>query len=1704
MSKRSRSSPFYNNGRGRMGVGAAALAAAAPAPAAPGGAAAGAAGGGAGRGNYTTRIFGPRGSPSGRVGRNAVDTNIFGDESSLHYAALMDGGLVRNPEADIDPRRRGGRAAPGGAGAGEPSRESMMAAYRRLLPYDGTKHSSSIVLHGVSAVGQSNGLPSEEAEAYMAEGGAMEDALYDAAMTALGHRYQPSTLRIDTHFSTRVAHADRPTAEIDQAMLGGRLVDVPRLHQGSRVATSDESTLRHAIRGYVRDLQGYLDDLPTRASNRTLKSLISSNVWLTPSLSAAHGGFSLALRTARSAAALATETGEVEYEDGVAVLPPSMRLNRGLVIMDSDGYKWNGRCFVLAVMRGLDPYLEATSDVTLPAILLNAMHGAETVVRQVERAHAVAKTRADEAAGKPDYASLLLLVDRRAAELTKATATQTRCRKELETAIASYSFVANRIVRGDSTATLASTAFFKMADGSIKELPAPASRFHASARQKPVEAAAALAFNRTHPLVDFSGPLFKAPLVINQDTVTAIRACISSKVKLQFWTVGAENRLRLAFPDAGATLEWLRASPRHRIVNLLFAHRHIVWIRNVGTACSHNPVVVTEGERKRHVPKGGNKAYCGMCGFAVARTKGRGLSNVFAHQEQGCSKQGGLSLTMPMSPQNVRQLSFTGYKALNRPLLHAVLAVSPLPPDASGIVREAAAALGLWALTPSGYQPLSVEDDATATAWAKWRRANNYVFSRDASVHIPPRGPLVTATDAGGSATLKRPMAALLEILTSAKVVDELWAATHFVGPRAPAAVAAMPKASAATCFACRLPVTEPSTWARQRALMSSSDPAALDEDEDGKPEDEDEDEDDEEEKEKEKEEEDGGAPRDIRICMEEPSSAAAASKAIADAWKPVVHHCHGTGACYWAHADCNTLMRQSANEIFVDVQSKAAMAAAIDVVFSRAFIVPFLHGRLPTLMRSKDGDIRSVSFLVQGTDRALHPAEKEKLALKKKRARAAASASSAAASSSDEDSDSEDATVMKRLRITLRAVSAVLPESRSPVFDVDALTLTGAADASEDAARRCVATSDALLRFHSNAFATTRLWPGAFPTAITYTRNALLASLPPGEFCTSLSSTESFLNVQRMSRGGAIVIGAAPEIPPLADPLDRSKARLYLDLTSNYPVQMTRERYPLPQHEHLDQVVRDFSDHLSEGVHYIATANLFLKKCSRVEVSGYWPIPVQERLRHFPPNFEALLIDGKHLSKWQRKACGISDDSPPTHAMAGHFFPVDGRVLFLRTAALWQRLGFVFSRIGKLYCTPASYWAADFAEALEKRRRAAALAKLDRTLSAAARAAALEDEEDVKFIANSVIGSLNQDVSKFTTLRTVLLSPEGGMGGSAPNRRLTEHERLGTDSSFTGRILSAGDCELYEHGRRSWRHTQQTLAAYFIQEMARCDHLEMWYGAYGNGTLATQRPSIPLVFPGTARVLYGNTDSLVIEVSTRGMSEGGSASAAGFVPEAGSDARIALWRAFNCLARSTSIYSGYLDISNIPLSSTFFSNMTLEQRAIAHTQRLTLAGKWGCAKLEDAGAGLNEVVVNGPNRWGYAVVQSPTDTLPKFAGARACILKSVPKAWRGVATLADFAADLRYKRAAHALEDEDEAVPRPDLFEIAPAPEDRYGPSLGTLVHTARGARRAAIWGNRACRVVLLKSGELAHEPHGLDAVLWAEEKDEEDDKDV
>ena len=251
----------------------------------------------------------------------------------------------------------------------------------------------------------------------------------------------------------------------------------------------------------------------------------------------------------------------------------------------------------------------------------------------------------------------------------------------------------------------------------------------------------------------------------------------------------------------------------------------------------------------------------------------------------------------------------------------------------------------------------------------------------------------------------------------------------------------------------------------------------------------------------------------------------------------------------------------------------------------------------------------------------------------------------------------------------------------------------------------------------------------------------------------------------------------------------------------------------------------------------------------------------------------------------------------------------------------------------------------------------------------------------DVKRIYNSVVGSTNINMGRHPALKSVWSNdvvPEdgfktgaAGLGVDDPrkDRRTT---RLSDDPRFTGRVYATDHVTMIERFPDKWKHKMQPEWALAVQAYARCDQLELWYGS-------VVAPGILSCFPD-AKLIYGNTDSIVVELalSTTHI-------AAGF-----SDVRTVLYNTLQ----------SRMDISNVPLSSTFWSSFRSDaDLAAAKIAASSNAGRWGFVKEETGMAGYEAVVVNGPNRWGARVVQSDTDTLPKHVQRRD-ILKMLPKAW--------------------------------------------------------------------------------------------------------
>jgi hypothetical protein len=417
--------------------------------------------------------------------------------------------------------------------------------------------------------------------------------------------------------------------------------------------------------------------------------------------------------------------------------------------------------------------------------------------------------------------------------------------------------------------------------------------------------------------------------------------------------------------------------------------------------------------------------------------------------------------------------------------------------------------------------------------------------------------------------------------------------------------------------------------------------------------------------------------------------------------------------------------------------------------------------------------------------------------------------------------------------------------------------------------------------------------------------------------------------------------------------------------------------------------------------------------------VSGSFPDALHERLGKMCPVMTRINVKGSDLSAFQRVTMRVGPDDDLGVRSVGHFFPLDKEVMFLCTALQLKRLGFQFTFIGQVFRTPSSKWGAPFADFMERRRRDAKQ-RNDK------------DEEDVvKFITNAVLGAIKVDPSKFTSLISEKMYVDvDDVPGDC--KQMTKAQRMNDDPAHTLRVLQAGDLRFYEMKKTSWRHTQLTMAFALIHAIAQCDLVDI---VHGDGGILEHFPD--------AIIGYGCTDSLIVELPL----------SAKHIERGIDDARHALLYAFE----------GRLDISNIPFTSTFWSRMTSVQRQHFCAYRSNHAGKWGHLKLEDQGAGISHVHVNGVNRWGYTVVRSDTDT-PESFKLRPTVLKSVPLAFKDTETYTMEAFARNWYTCPSRLTDD-------GLPALPPCARMLDGGTV-SLHFKDCSRRQLSRWGNRACIV--------------------------------
>jgi hypothetical protein len=521
------------------------------------------------------------------------------------------------------------------------------------------------------------------------------------------------------------------------------------------------------------------------------------------------------------------------------------------------------------------------------------------------------------------------------------------------------------------------------------------------------------------------------------------------------------------------------------------------------------------------------------------------------------------------------------------------------------------------------------------------------------------------------------------------------------------------------------------------------------------------------------------------------------------------------------------------------------------------------------------------------------------------------------------------------------------------------------------------------LLQMARREFAATGLDPLAYETRISFGRALAFRmsayDMPSHLTPTSISSQYVLDQVGRMARGGMTLLGCAVDHPPL-DPNDLSHMRFYLDATAAYPAVL--RDCVLPLHEHADRFVADFSADLEGGLAHLRAQSEESEDVYRYVVSGYFPPSTHASLRMVPPVWQSVEVTGAMLSAFQRASMGIAKTQSLGMRSVAHLLPVENLPVFFCEASAWLQLGFVFTKIGEVRCTPGARWCRTFAARGETRRRAAKVAarKARADGDDAAFAAAKAAEQDVKETYNAVVGSLNMDVSKFFTLVTA--APFMAHAEGAEDDGSAADERFVNDPLCTGRSWTAGDCVLHERASRTRVHSQLTLAALYVVAKARRRLLDAWYGLDG-------KPGIVQQFPD-AYVCYGATDSLVVGVQLSRHDEGLM------------DVRhefFAKWGRYR------------MDYSNVPATSSFWRNnpYTAEIRALAVERE----GAWGAWKDESGQGGLLRVGVTAPLHWCAEYRQVEGDTLPEHV-ARPNVVKSVHAVWRDTMTVDDYMAAWR------------------------------------------------------------------------------------------
>lgn len=506
-------------------------------------------------------------------------------------------------------------------------------------------------------------------------------------------------------------------------------------------------------------------------------------------------------------------------------------------------------------------------------------------------------------------------------------------------------------------------------------------------------------------------------------------------------------------------------------------------------------------------------------------------------------------------------------------------------------------------------------------------------------------------------------------------------------------------------------------------------------------------------------------------------------------------------------------------------------------------------------------------------------------------------------------------------------------------------------------------------------------LWPGYFGTVISYARALLfdLAAdeLEPGTAPTSLCDRKLLEMIKaRMLAGGRLVMGERAVMQP--DPA-KNERMFFLDVKACYPTVLST--HALPFDEANTYMKEDFTGRLLDGLRFLDSLDVVKgDECFFLEVSGYVPEEKHAAVRGLSPIYGKLRVGGKHLSVFQRKTLHVGLDQTMLETCVGHLLPLDNALMFAVELKAMMRNHFRVTEIRRVWACAAKPWGRPFAATLERTRKtyeeAGDKVKADAT----------------KLVANSVIGALGVNPDNYKRMAVKPGWPMLDKHGS-PLPSLAEYTKSMVDNNqFMNRTAVAGDCVLFECTKRSWTHTGSTLAWLFVQAVARSQLLDVWYGAPGE-------PGIRTFYPDTI-MGYGATDSLSFMIKDTGED----ALRGGVVDIGCRDPRHALIMMFR----------NKWDLSNVPLDSTVLTAPLC--REYCRTQiafiRKVNAHRWGGWSEQSAFAGLEELIVNGPNRYAWRACKHETDTPAKLKEQD--VLKGIPLSLQdGRYTVTDFGASL-------------------------------------------------------------------------------------------